>query len=40
MGDFSLDNLTDEPLMCAVIVAIAVAVIVGFSFGFKGSVQF
>lgn len=40
MGDFSLSNLQGEPLMCAVIVALAVAVLVGLSFGFQGHVQF
>jgi hypothetical protein len=41
MGDlFDWESAQGAPLTAAIIVAIAVLVLVGFSFGFQGSVQF
>lgn len=40
MGDFSLSNVQGEALWAAIIVAAAVAALVGLSIGFQGHVQF
>jgi hypothetical protein len=38
--DFSLENAQGAPMAAAIIVAVAVLLLVGFSFGFQGSIQF
>jgi hypothetical protein len=41
MGDlFDIESAKGAPMVAAIIVAIAVLLLTGFSFGFQGSVQF
>jgi hypothetical protein len=41
MGDlFDIESAKGAPMVAAIIVAIAVLLLAGFSFGFQGSVQF
>jgi hypothetical protein len=41
MGDlFDIESAKGAPMVAAIIVAVAVLILVGFSFGFSGSVQF
>lgn len=40
MWNMSLDHMQGPPLAAAIIVAVAVLLLVGFSFGFQGNVQF